>query len=44
MFFQFKLVLTLCNMAKNEGQRCITSLFQTISNEERMRIEEKELA
>jgi hypothetical protein len=31
-------------MAKNEGQRCITSLFQTISNEEKVQIEEKELA
>jgi hypothetical protein len=27
---------------KNEIQRCITSLFQTISNEERMQIEENE--
>jgi hypothetical protein len=44
MLFQFKLVSTLCNMVKNEGQRCITSLFQTISNEERIQIEEKELA
>jgi len=31
-------------MAKNERQRCIISLFQTISNEERMQIVEKELA
>jgi hypothetical protein len=32
-------------MAENErGQRYITSLFQTISNEERMQIVEKELA
>jgi hypothetical protein len=32
-------------MAKNErGQRYITNLFQTISNEERMHIVEKELA
>ncbi len=31
-------------MTKNERQRCITNLFQTISNEERMQIEEKELA
>jgi hypothetical protein len=44
MFFQFKLISTLCNMIKNEKQRCITNLFQTISNEERMQIEEKELA
>jgi hypothetical protein len=25
-------------MVKNEGQRCINSLFQTISSEERMQI------
>jgi hypothetical protein len=31
-------------MVENEGQRCITSLFQTISSEERMQIVEKELA
>jgi hypothetical protein len=31
-------------MAKNEGQRCITSLFQTISSEEGMQIVERELA
>ncbi len=31
-------------MAKNEGQRCITNLFQTISSEERMQILERELA
>jgi len=31
-------------MVENEGQRCITSLFQTISSEERMQIVERELA
>jgi uncharacterized membrane protein len=31
-------------MVKNEGQRCIYSLFQTISSEERMQIVEKGLA
>jgi hypothetical protein len=44
MLFQFRVVSTLCNMAKKEGQRCITSLFQTISNEESMQIVERELA
>jgi hypothetical protein len=31
-------------MAENERQRCITSLFQTISNDEKMQIVERELA
>jgi hypothetical protein len=31
-------------MVKNERQRCIISLFQKNSNEERMQIVEKELA
>jgi hypothetical protein len=44
MFFQFKLVSTLCNTVKNEGQRCIIKLFQTISSEERMQIMEREFA
>ncbi len=44
MLFQFRLVSTLCNMAKNKGQRCITSLFQTNSSEEKMQFVERELA
>jgi hypothetical protein len=44
MLFQFKLVSTLCNMPENEGQGCITSLFQTISSDENMQIVERELA
>jgi hypothetical protein len=31
-------------MVKNEGQRCINNLFQTISSEERTQIVEKGLA
>jgi hypothetical protein len=31
-------------MVENEGQSCITSLFQTISSEEKMQIVENELA
>jgi hypothetical protein len=44
MLFQFKLVSTFCKMAENKRQRCIISLFQTISNDEKLQIVERELA